>query len=144
MDNFGVLAPVIPVDHAESQQILLYGIDQGFLPDNSDNTVHMEQNMLKKLQPGDTMWETTKKICGWIVGTLKLSISVPSSQLEKVQTVFNLVPTNKFYTSARQWHRLLGVLFYIVPTISGIKGMFSTSSLSSGATSASNSPRSSR
>lgn len=74
-----------PGECAQARCHLLYAIDSVFWPNDEDNSnARQELSSLKKLWRGDATWSTQKKVLGWLLDTIELTMSLPMERVEKV------------------------------------------------------------
>mmetsp|Transcript_5804 Transcript_5804/g.9653 ORF Transcript_5804/g.9653 Transcript_5804/m.9653 type:complete len:257 (+) Transcript_5804:43-813(+) len=124
MDNFCLLAQGDASIRNSTRRHLFHVIDCVFHPNNSADSVRQEPNSIKKLRRGNTFWMTRKKMLGWLLDMVDMSISLPGSRAEKLQAALDKFPRHQKHTSAKKWYRLLGILCSIVDVIPGGRGLF--------------------
>jgi len=92
-------------------------------PDNPDSPRRAVVSA-SKLAQGDASWSTQKRILGWDIDTLSLTIHLPDHRLQRLQTI--LAPLlRQTRVSRRKWQVLLGELRSMVPAIHSAKYHFS-------------------
>ena len=107
------------------RRILLHAIDSVFRPlAPSDGPSHKEPISVKKLRQGDGSWNTAKLILGWVIDSVRQTITLPPHRLERLQSIFNDLRHQR-RVSVRHWHRVLGELRSMVLAIPGGRGLFS-------------------
>jgi hypothetical protein len=77
-----------------------------------------------KLAKGDATWATKKRLLGWDLDTVSMTIHLPPHRLEHLQTSLQEL-FHKHRTSLRTWQKLLGNLRSMVPALIGSKYLFS-------------------
>jgi hypothetical protein len=108
------------------RRILFHAIDDVFRPlDDKDGPHRKEPISMKKLLQGDASWETCKKILGWIIDTVAMTLTLPASRLERLATLLAEIPRSQKRLSVRRWHKLLGELRSMSLAMPGARGLFS-------------------
>lgn len=104
---------------------LLHAIDLVFRPlDSQDPPARTHIPSLKKLLQGDAYLSTRKIVLGWLLDTIRQTLSLPPHRLERLQHLFAQL-RGKTRVSVKLWHKTLGELRSMALGIPGSRGLFS-------------------
>jgi len=105
---------------------LLAAIDDVFRPLMPDDPpTRTEPISTKKLLQGDAAWETRKKILGWILDSVAMTITLPPRRLQRLTTLLDAIPPTRKRLALRSYHQLLGELRSMALALPGARGLFS-------------------
>jgi hypothetical protein len=108
------------------RRILFHAVDNVFRPlDAADGPHRKEPISISKLLKGDASWETCKKILGWIIDTVAMTLTLPESRLQRLADILAEIPRSQKRLSIQRWHRLLGELRSMSLALPGARGLFS-------------------
>jgi len=95
--------------------MLLHAIDSVFRPNNfyDDEFCCEPVVSLKKLRKGDCSWSTIKKVLGWIIDTVAMTMQLPPHRQERLGEIL-------------AWHKILSELRSMSLALPGARNMFST------------------
>jgi hypothetical protein len=107
------------------RRILLTALDQVLRPvDNQDSPAHKEPASVKKLRQGDACWNTCKKVLGWIIDTVSLTVTLPERRARRLAEILSEIPRTQRRISVQKWHRLMGELRSMSMALPGARGFF--------------------
>jgi hypothetical protein len=107
-------------------RILFTAIDDVFRPmDALDQSVRREPISMSKLMKGNACWMTWKKILGWILDTIAMTLTLPESRAARLKEVLDDIPPHQKRVSEEKWHKALGELQSMAIALSGARGLFS-------------------
>jgi hypothetical protein len=105
----------------------LTAIDDVFRPlEESDPATRKEPSSVKKMLKGDASWSTRKRMLGWDVDTVHLTLNLPPHRIERLREVLQWLKPPRKRLAISKWHRLLGELRSMSPALPGTRGLFST------------------
>ena len=78
MDDFCCLCQGGPTFRADARRHVFHTIDRVFRPNNHLDENRQEPNSMKKLGKGDAAWITRKRMLGWIIDTVRMTLSLPA------------------------------------------------------------------
>ena len=108
------------------KRALMHSLDKIFRPLSPDDNPHrQEPASIKKLKKGDATWSTRKTMLGWIIDSVKSTISLPAHRVERLQAILDAIAPNQRYVPTKQWHKVLGELRSMAIAIPGARGLFS-------------------
>ena len=87
--------------------------------------MRQKPNLLKKLTKCDVAWKSRKRVMGCLIDTLRLTIYLPTSQLQKLQAALVEILPTQCRTLCRKWACLVGIIHSILPALPGGGGLFS-------------------
>jgi hypothetical protein len=125
VDDFLAIAQGSARDLRTARRHLLHAIDDVFSPLADTDEFGNEPISVKKLRKGDASWHTLKIVLGWLVDTVRQTISLPPHRSERLLTLFQELRGRK-RVSIKRWQCFLGELRSMVLAIPGGKGLFST------------------
>ena len=79
---------------------------------------------LNKPRQGYGAWSTRKTVLGWYLDKISHLLCLPPIRQEKVAATLAAIPRKTRNTSLCKWHKILGLLHSITPTVSRSRGMF--------------------
>jgi hypothetical protein len=82
---------------------VFHTIDRVFRPKDELDWNRQEPNSLKRLGKGDAAWTTRKRMLGWIIDTLRMTLSLPASRAQKIAKMLALFPRSKKCTTLKRW-----------------------------------------
>jgi hypothetical protein len=131
VDNILAVAQGTPERLACVRRILFDAIDDVFRPlDGLDPAARQEPISVKKLLLGDACWTTKKNIIGWILGTLSMTISLPSNRAERLKELLDDIPRTQHRLSEEKWYTVLGELRSMALALPGARIQLAARSLS--------------
>jgi hypothetical protein len=108
------------------RRILMDSIDLIFRPlEAGDSPTRLEPISVKKLRQGDATWSTCKKLLGWIIDSVAMTLTLPPRRLARLAEILAEIPRSQKRLSIKKWHRLLGELRSMSIAIPGARGLFS-------------------
>ena len=108
------------------RRILFTAIDDVFRPmDVLDKSARREPISVSKLMKGDACWTTRKKILGWILDTIAMTLTLPESRAARLKELLDDIPPNQKRVSEEKWHKALGELRSMAIALPGASGLFS-------------------
>jgi hypothetical protein len=108
------------------RRVLFHTLDEVLRPkDQADPEARQEPISIKKLQKGDACWSTTKQMLGWLIDTIRETITLPPHRIERLHTIIHSITPNQRRVSLQKWHRILGELRSMALAIPGARGLFS-------------------
>jgi hypothetical protein len=126
VDDFISAAQGSPERLSRIRRILFNAIDDVFRAlDSDDPAARKEPISVKKLLLGDACWTTNKKILGWILDTLKMTIALPESRAQRLKELLDDIPRTQQRLSEEKWHTVLGELRSMTLALPGARGLFS-------------------
>ena len=104
----------------------LHSIGDVFRPLRANDPVgRKEPASTKKMLKCDASWQTQKRVLGWDIDSVALTLNLPPHRLGRLREVLAwLQPPTKGLAVTR-WHRLLGELRSMSPALPGTRGLFS-------------------
>jgi hypothetical protein len=78
-----------------------------------------------KLLQGDAAWDTCKKLLGWIVDSVTLTLNLPPRRLQRLADLLASIPAQQQRLALARWHKLLGELRSMALALPGARGLFS-------------------
>ena len=88
VDDFLALAQGSAQDLRTVRRHLLHAIDDVFSPLAATEKFGNEPISVKKLGKGDASWQTLKIVLGWLVDTIRQTISLPHHRSERLLALF--------------------------------------------------------
>ena len=126
VDDFIGAAQGNPARLSMIRRTLLKAIDDVFRPLHpSDSQFRTEPVSLKKLRQGDATWSTTKKVLGWIIDSMSMTIHLSERRLHRLTEILSSLPPTQKRLSVTKWHQLLGELRSMSLALPGTRGLFS-------------------
>jgi hypothetical protein len=109
------------------RRILMDSIDLVFRPlEPGDSPTRLEPISVKKLRQGDVTWSTCKKLLGWIIDSVAMTLTMPPRRLVRLSELLAEIPhSQKRGLSIKKWHRLRGELRSMSIALPGARGLFS-------------------
>jgi hypothetical protein len=108
------------------RRTLMQAIDDVFRPLETHDPVHRTEPIsVKKLLDGDASWSTCKKILGWIIDSVAMTITLPPRRLQRLADLLLSIPLQQKRLAMDKWHRLLGELRSMALALPGARGLFS-------------------
>ena len=105
----------------------LHSIDEVFRPVERHDPAHRtEPASVKKMLKGDAAWSTQKRMLGWDVDTIAMTLTLPPHRLDRLREVLSWLAPPRKRLSLTKWHQLLGELRSMSPALPGTRGLFST------------------
>ena len=109
------------------RRLLLHAVDDVFRPlAAGDGPERREPVSLKKLQAGDCSWGTMKLVLGWIIDTVRMTITLPPHRAQRLDEILASFPPHQRRTSKKRWHETLGELRSMSLALPGARHIFST------------------
>jgi len=93
--------------------------------DSQDSPTRQEPSSVKKLRQGDACWDTCKKILGWILDTVAMTISLPPRRLQRLAEILAEINPSQRRVAEDKWHKILGELRSMSLALPGSRGLFS-------------------
>jgi hypothetical protein len=108
--------------HMPAMNNLLHALYNVFIDRPSDTRRQLIS--AKKIQQGDATFSTKKRILGWDIDTVNMTITLPEHRLFALrQTLADMI--QKTRTSRKKWQKLLGTLRSTTPALYGAAHSFS-------------------
>ena len=86
------------------RRILLSAIDTVFRPlDDLDSPARKEPISVKKLRKGDACWTTCKKVLGWIIDLVRMTIRLSARRLERLAEILASLPPSQRRINVKKW-----------------------------------------
>ena len=126
VDDFLVAAQGPPHALTRTKRTLLHTIDDVFRPlSPTDPPYRTEPISTSKLSKGDGSWSTRKKLLGWTVDSVDMTLTLPPRRLTRLKELLDSIPPTRKRLSVDTWHRLLGELRSMSLALPGSRGLFS-------------------
>lgn len=126
MDDYIAAAQGDKQTLAKIRRILFHAIDDVFRPlEPGDNQARKEPISVSKLRKGDADWSTCKKVLGWLIDTVELTIQLPPRRMERLQALLDKYPPDKRRAAVLEWQQLLGELRSMTVALPGSRGLYS-------------------
>jgi hypothetical protein len=126
VDDFLVAAQGPPHALTRTKRTLLHTIDDVFRPlSPTDPPYRTEPISTSKLAKGDGSWSTRKKLLGWTVDSVDMTLTLPPRRLTRLKELLDSIPPTRKRLSVDTWHRLLGELRSMSLALPGSRGLFS-------------------
>jgi hypothetical protein len=126
VDDFIGIAQGDALRLARVRRILMHAIDDVLRPNDQLDSIHRKEPIsVKKLRQGDAHWDTCKKVLGWIIDTVSMTITLPERRLSRLADLLSDIPRTQKRMSLRRWHALLGELRSMSLALPGSRGLFS-------------------
>lgn len=126
VDDFLVAAQGSPRALTRTKRTLLHAIDDVFRPlAPSDPSYRTEPISTSKLAKGDGAWSTRKKLLGWTVDSLDMTLTLPPRRLARLRDLLDSIPPTRKRLSVDTLHQLLGELRSMSMALPGSRGLFS-------------------
>jgi hypothetical protein len=127
VDDFIGIAQGSPHRLNRIRRILMEAIDDVFRPlDSADPSYRKQPQSVKKLLQGDASWSTVKKVLGWILDTVAMTIRLPPRRLERLAELLASIPATQSRLSLDRWYKILGELRSMSLALPGTRGLFSS------------------
>jgi hypothetical protein len=108
------------------RRILMTAIDDVFRPlHQGDPPDRTEPISTKKLMQGDACWATCKKVLGWIIDSVAMTITLPERRLARLAELLASIPPTQKRLALKSWQRLIGELRSMAVALPGARGLFS-------------------
>jgi hypothetical protein len=108
------------------RRILMGAIDDVLRPlDDTDPPHRREPISVTKLKQGDACWSTVKKVLGWVIDSVAMTITLPQRRLTRLAELLASIPETQRRLSLAKWHSLLGELRSMSLALPGSRGLFS-------------------
>jgi hypothetical protein len=103
-------------------------IDDVFQPlDSADPSYRKQPQSVKKLLQGDASWsDALKKVLGWLIDTVAMTVRLPPRQLQRSAELLASVPVTQSRLSLDRWCKILGELRSMSLALPGTRGLFSS------------------
>ena len=125
VDDFLLLAQTQHQRQAVTRAAL-HSIDDVFRPLAPDDPpFRTEPSSVKKMLKGDACWSTRKRLLGWDVDSVQMTLNLPPHRLERLREVLQWIQPPRKRLAASKWHKLLGELRSMAPALPGTRGLFS-------------------
>jgi hypothetical protein len=109
------------------RRILMHAIDDVLRPlDSADPPYRSEPISVKKLRQGDARWSTLKKVLGWLIDSVAMTITLPPRRLTRLANLLASIPITQRRLSLKKWHVILGELRSMSLALPGARGLFSS------------------
>jgi hypothetical protein len=126
VDDFIAAAQGSPQRLNRIRRVLMTAIDDVFRPlSPHDHEFRTEPISIKKLLKGDGSWATVKKVLGWIIDTVSMTLTLPQRRLDRLADLLDSIQPTQKRLSKKRWHQLLGELRSMALAIPGARGLFS-------------------
>ena len=122
--NLIILVQGGPSEWPKVRNHVFHSVDRFFQTNAPGEAMRQDPKLIKKLKKGYMVFKFMKLVLGWIIDTLILTISLPTSQLQKLQAALEAIPLTQCRTSRRKWERLVGILRSILPSLMGVGELF--------------------
>jgi hypothetical protein len=111
---------------ARIRQVLMQAIDNEFRPLDPNDPVHRTEPIsVKKLLKGDASWATCKKVLGWIIDSVNMTLTLPERRLKRLGKIMAEISPERKRLALDKWHKLIGELRSMSIAIPGARGLFS-------------------
>ena len=109
------------------RRILMGAIDDVLRPlDENDLPHRTEPISVSKLRNGDASWQTIKKVLGWVIDSVAMTLTLPSRRLARLAELLASIPPTQHRLAINKWHSLLGELRSMAIALPGARGLFSS------------------
>ena len=109
------------------RRILMTAIDDVLRPlDASDDSTRREPISVSKLRQGDASWNTVKKVLGWIVDSVAMTLTLPPRRLARLEEILASIPSTQKRLALEKWYKLLGELRSMSIALPASRGLFSS------------------
>ena len=127
VDDFIALCQGPPSNQTRVRQCLMHAVDSVFRPNDFYDGPHRREPIsIKKLKQGDTSWNTSKQVLGWIINSITMTIHLPPHRKERLAQILASVPLCQKRLSVKKWHKILGELRSMSIALPGSRHLFST------------------
>jgi hypothetical protein len=127
VDDFIGAAQGLPKRLNRIRRILMTAIDDVFRPlDSTDDPTRQEPISVSKLKQGDTCWLTVKKVLGWIVDSVAMTLTLPPQRLARLEAILTSIPVTPKRLALDKWHKVLGELRSMSIALPASRGLFSS------------------
>ena len=106
-------------DRRRVRENIFSSIDQVFQPSYMKYRIWKEPDYLRKVSKGYSAWTSRKRIIGWVLNSLDLTISLLTLRLHKVHAALEEFPVTHRHNSRQKWDILDGILHVIAPALLG-------------------------
>ena len=108
------------------RRTLMHSIDAVFRPlTPQDPPLRTEPISVSKLLKGDACWSTCKKILGWVIDTVGMTITLPARRLQRLHDLLASIPSTRKRMALHTYYQLLGELRSMALALPGARGLFS-------------------
>lgn len=126
VDDFIGAAQGTPRRLNRIRRILMEAIDDVFRPNDPDDPPFRKEPIsVRKLQQGDACWSTVKKVLGWIIDSVAMTLTLPERRLRRLADLLASIPRDQKRLALKKWHSLLGELRSMSVALPGSRGLFS-------------------
>ena len=126
VDEFLGLTQVPRKQRRHVRCTLFHALDKVFRPlDSQDAKQHKEVPRLKKLDSGNCLWSTYQILIGWIVDSIKMTITLPLHRGTRLKIILSAKPSSQQRIGVEKWHRVLSKLRSMALAPPGSRGLFS-------------------
>ena len=94
--------------------------------DASDDSTRREPISISKLQQGDASRNTFKKVLGWIVDSVAMTLTLPLRRLALLEEILASIPSTQKRLALEKWYKLLGELRSMSIALPASRGLFSS------------------
>ena len=127
VDDFIGAAQGSPRSLNRIRRILMTAIDDVLRPlDASDDSTRREPISVSKLRQGDASWNTVKKVLGWIVDSVAMTLTLPPRRLARLEEILASIPSTQKRLALEKWYKLLGELRSMSIALPASRGLFSS------------------
>ena len=124
VDNFTALAQGGPSDRRRFCGYVRHAINRFFRTNAPGKSTRKDTKSIKKPNKGDVVWTSRKRVLGWFIKILGITIYLTTLWIQKLQAALEAIPTTQHRTSLLKWARLVGILRSIDPDLLGGGGIF--------------------
>jgi hypothetical protein len=104
----------------------MQAVDNVFQPLDPNDPVHRTEPIsVKKLLKGDASWATCKKVLGWIIDLVNMTLTLPERRLKRLGKILAEIGPERKRLALDKWHKLIGELRSMSIAIPGARGLFS-------------------
>ena len=127
VDDFIAAAQGSPRRLNRIRRILMDAIDDVFRPiDATDDPTRREPISVSKLRQGDACWDTVKKVLGWIVDSVAMTLTLPPRRLARLADILSSIPPTQKRLALDKWYQILGELRSMSIALPASRGLFSS------------------
>jgi hypothetical protein len=126
VDDFIGLAQGQPRSLRNTRRLIMHAVDSTFRPLMPDDLPsRTEPISVAKLLKGDADWSTTKKILGWEIDSVSMTLTLPARRLARLHELLASISKDRKRMSLSTYHQLLGELRSMALALPGARGLFS-------------------
>ena len=126
VDDFIGLAQGSTRSLNNARRVIMHAVDSTFRPlMPHDLPTRTAPISVAKLLKGDAAWSTSKKILGWHIDSVDMTLTLPTRRHERLLELLDSIPPTRKRLSLAAYHRLLGELRSLALALPGARGLFS-------------------